>query len=194
MPSGEQLDALDQLLLQLASSAVRDAVNGSGTGVYLPAALKPALGAPGACFVTLKARGRLRGCIGNLEPRDSLAAMVRHNAAAAAMKDPRFPPVEALHLATLTIEVSVLQPAQALDVSSEQALLDTLVAGRDGLILSEGPRRATFLPSVWEQLPEAMDFVRQLKRKGGWSNDYWSADMKASIYQTRAIGPVPLLP
>ena len=184
---------LETALLELAVNAIQSTVNQKPLLSPKLAGMPAGLSEPGACFVTLKIAGRLRGCIGNLEARDPLAIAVVRNAASAASRDPRFSPVRADELPSVHVDVSVLQPARELPVDSEQALCERLARGIDGLILSEGSRRATFLPSVWESLSEPLEFVRQLKRKGGWPEDYWSDEMRVSIYQTHLYGPVSVL-
>lgn len=137
-----------------------------------------------ACFVTLEKHGRLRGCIGMLHPERPLAEDVAQNAYAAAFSDRRFTPVTADELDELDIHISILGESSAMEAASEEELISRLRPGIDGLILQEGTRRATFLPSVWESLPDPRQFVEHLKRKGGWPPDYWSPQLKAYRYQT----------
>lgn len=184
---------LDALILRLARQAVIAAARGEPAPKPELSSLPPTLRQPGACFVSLHAGPRLRGCIGNLEAREALALSLLHNASSACRRDPRFKPVNAEELAALQLEVSILEPAESLVVSSEQELLDRLRPGIDGLILEQPPRRATFLPTVWQSLPEPREFLRQLKIKGGWDPDYWSSEIKLSTYRTRTLGPVQLL-
>jgi AmmeMemoRadiSam system protein A len=142
----------------------------------------PALAQPAATFVTLRARGELRGCIGSLEPLRPLRVDVRENAIAAAFRDPRFPPLDAHEFAATAIEVSLLSPAEALVVADELDLVRRLRPGVDGLILEHDGRRATFLPQVWDSLPDPRDFIVSLKRKGGWSQGFWGPRMKVFRY------------
>ncbi len=146
------------------------------------------LWAPGACFVTLRKDGELRGCIGSLEPRRPLAQDVAHNAGAAALRDPRFHAVRPDELAGLQVEVSVLGPARRLSFTSERDLLGQLRPGVDGVILEDpmGERRATFLPSVWESLPEPSEFIGQLLRKGGMESMPLSS-LRVSVYPTQSV-------
>ncbi len=121
-----------------------------------------------ATFVTLHSRdGNLRGCIGTLEPRRPLISDVAHNAFSAAFRDPRFPPLTEAEYVGVSIEVSVLSPPEPIEAATEEALLRQLRPGVDGLILEAGGHRATFLPSVWESLPQPQEFVSALKRKAG---------------------------
>lgn len=139
---------------------------------------------PGACFVTLKKAGQLRGCIGSLEARRPLVADVCENAYAAAFRDPRFAGLSHEELDELELSISVLTPATEIEFDSEQDLLGKIRAGTDGLILTDAGRRGTFLPSVWEQLPEPTDFLRHLKLKAGLPADYWSDTIRVERYST----------
>ncbi|MBK6395455.1 MAG: AmmeMemoRadiSam system protein A [Betaproteobacteria bacterium] len=141
-----------------------------------------ALDRPGATFVTLKQDGELRGCIGSLEAHRLLAIDVRRNALAAAFSDPRFAPLVAPELAVTTVEVSLLSPASRVEVADEEDLLARLEPGVDGIVLELGRRRATFLPQVWESLPDPRDFIGALKRKAGMPANFWSAEMRVSRY------------
>lgn len=125
-----------------------------------------------ATFVTLHTRfGDLRGCIGTLEPRRPLISDVVHNAFSAAFRDPRFPPLSEAQYSGLVMEVSVLSLPEPIDASSEEELLRQLRPGVDGLIIESGRHRATFLPSVWESLPQPREFLSALKRKAGLTAD-----------------------
>jgi AmmeMemoRadiSam system protein A len=141
-----------------------------------------ALDRPGATFVTLKQDGELRGCIGSLEAHRLLAIDVRRNALAAAFSDPRFPPLVARELDVTTVEVSLLSPASRVEVADEEDLLARLDPGVDGIVLELGRRRATFLPQVWETLPDPRDFIGALKRKAGMPASFWSPEMRVSRY------------
>jgi len=141
-----------------------------------------ALDRPGATFVTLKQEDRLRGCIGSLEARRLLAIDVRENALAAAFSDPRFAPLAIRELDMTTVEVSLLSPASRFEVAGEDDLLARLEPGVDGIVLELGRRRATFLPQVWESLPDPRDFVDALKRKAGMPANFWSPAIRVSRY------------
>jgi len=147
-----------------------------------PGGEHPSFAEPGATFVTLMQDGELRGCIGSLEPRRRLGIDVHENAIAAAFRDPRFAPLARSELAITAVEVSLIGPVEALAVGSEDELFALLRPGRDGLILSHGGRRATFLPQVWEALPDPRDFLAALKRKAGWPADFWTAAMNVERY------------
>jgi len=125
----------------------------------------------GASFVTLTRYGQLRGCIGSLEAHRPLALDVRENAVAASLRDPRFPPVVADEAAALSIEVSVLTTPQPLICDGPDDLIAKLRPNVDGVVIQKGSHRSTFLPQVWEQLPDPHEFLRRLCLKGGMSPD-----------------------
>jgi AmmeMemoRadiSam system protein A len=141
-----------------------------------------------ATFVTLHLRGELRGCCGALDPRAGVAEDVWRNAWASAFADPRFPPLARHELPGLDLQVSVLTPLEPLAVADEAALLAALRPGVDGLVLTDGRRRATFLPAVWEQLRDPQSFVAHLKQKGSWRPDEWPATLRAYRYRTECFG------
>jgi AmmeMemoRadiSam system protein A len=176
-----------QQLLALAKGSIE---HGLKTGRPLSVRLvdyPEALAEPRATFVTLTINGQLRGCIGMLEAVRPLAIDIAENAFAAAFRDPRFPPLNAAELERLEIHVSILSPAQPMAFTSEADLIRQLRPYVDGLILSEGSLRGTFLPSVWESLPDPKDFLRHLKQKAGLSAGYWSDTLKMSRYSTDYI-------
>jgi hypothetical protein len=144
-----------------------------------------ALHALRATFVTLRRPcGALRGCRGQLEATRALGDDVFFNAIASALDDPRFAPLAADEIDGLEIEVAVLSPLEAVDVRSEAELRRVLMPGRDGLVLIAGSRRATFLPKVWEMLPDPADFLGELKRKAGLPTNYWSDAVRIDRYRT----------
>ncbi|HMM47559.1 MAG TPA: AmmeMemoRadiSam system protein B [Thiobacillaceae bacterium] len=140
------------------------------------------LQAPGASFVTLTRRGELRGCIGTLEPYRPLEQDVRDNAVAAAFRDPRFHPLTRGDFADLRVEVSLLSRAERLDAADEAAAVAALRPHVDGIVLEYGECRSTFLPQVWEQLPDPATFLAQLKRKAGLPADFWADRVRLSRY------------
>lgn len=145
------------------------------------------LRAPGASFVTLTEDGRLRGCIGTLTAHQPLAHDVAEHAVDAAFHDPRFPAVRPWEYPLLDVEVSVLGPPHTIASTSRKAVEDALTPGLDGLILGDATHRATYLPQVWDQLPDPHDFVDQLLAKAGLPQDYWSADMIAQTYRVSSF-------
>ena len=126
---------------------------------------------PAGVFVTLRKHGQLRGCIGHMEASRTLAREVAQLACSAAFEDPRFPPVQEEELPQLSISLSVLSPKQPVSFRDEADLLRQLRPGVDGLMISSGDLHATFLPQVWEELPDAPRFLRHLKRKAGIPDD-----------------------
>lgn len=142
----------------------------------------PELSHPAATFVTLTQGGQLRGCIGSLEAYRPLASDVAENALAAAFRDPRFPALGSDELARTRVEVSLLEKPEAIDFSDEAEAIARLRPGVDGLILTHGSRRATFLPQVWESLPDPRRFMAQLKLKAGLAADFWDEDITLARY------------
>lgn len=175
------------LLLGLARDSIRRGLDTGRPLLVRPANFPEPLQQPAATFVTLQVSGKLRGCIGRLEAARPLVVDVAENAFAAAFHDQRFPPLSEPEWQLLDIHVSVLTPAEPVHVDSEQELLELLEIGRDGLILEEGSRKATFLPSVWESLPDKRDFLRHLKMKAGLSADHWSPTLRFSRYRTESF-------
>lgn len=164
--------------------------DGGKNSEYLPvdsARYPRPLQEPGASFVTLKIAGELRGCIGSLEARQPLVNDVAHNAYAAAFSDPRFLPLTEQEFSQLEFHISVLSPAKAMVFNSEADLLSQIRPGTDGLVLEEGQHRGTFLPAVWESLPDTQQFLQQLKLKAGLPVDYWSDSIKVSRYTTESF-------
>ena len=142
----------------------------------------------GACFVTLRKNGILRGCIGSLGPYRSLIADLITNAQNAAFKDPRFKPVSLGEYNDLQIDVSLLGNHEIMKFKDEEDLLAQLVPYRDGLIIQEGQEyQAIYLPSVWDEIPDKVEFLRSLKRKAGLPEDYFSSTLMAFKFQTEFI-------
>ena len=137
---------------------------------------------PGATFVTLTCAGALRGCIGSLVAERPLRADVESNALAAAFCDPRFAPVSVHEYRGIEVEVSLLSSIQPVTVESETHALTLLRPGVDGVLLEYGRLRGTFLPQVWEQLPEPRVFLAHLKQKAGLAADFWANDVRLSRY------------
>jgi AmmeMemoRadiSam system protein A len=138
--------------------------------------------APGAVFVTLTQDGRLRGCIGSLEACRSLREDLEANACAAAFRDPRFPPLSAAELASTCVEVSILSKPEPMHFRGEADAIAQLRPGIDGVLLEYGHHRGTFLPQVWEQLPDRVQFFHHLKLKAGLPPDFWSDDLRLARY------------
>ncbi len=143
---------------------------------------------PRATFVTLREKGHLRGCIGTLEAIRPLIEDVARNAWAAAFSDPRFAPLDASELDLLQIEISILGLPEPVEFTSQEDLIRQLRPGVDGVILEEGDLRSTFLPGVWDSLPEPRQFLQHLKQKAGLPADYWSDTLKIYRYTTESFG------
>lgn len=166
------------LLLRIARQAIESALGRDPAGVEDP----PWLNAPGASFVTLRQRGELRGCIGTLEARRTLAKDVAANAVNAAFRDPRFSPLQEADLESTEMEVSVLSPMEPMVFQSEEDAIARLRPRVDGVVLEYRGQRGTFLPQVWEELPDARDFLAHLKRKAGLPADFWSPEIRLYHY------------
>jgi len=171
-------------LLRLAREAITQAVNRQEPPAADADAVAENLQRDGASFVTLTRQGRLRGCIGSLEARRSLATDVRENAINAAFSDPRFPPVSAEELDDLRIEVSVLSAPEPLAYDSPDDLVARLRPGVDGVVIERGWNRATFLPQVWEKLPDPHQFLQHLCLKARLPADaYHQPGLDVYTYQ-----------
>jgi AmmeMemoRadiSam system protein A len=180
----------DRGLLDVARDSVLHGVRFGRALVLQPTEVPEPWREPRATFVTLREPdGGLRGCIGSLEPKRPLASDVAENAFRAAVADPRFPPLRESEVAAIHLHISVLSPLERLGVDSEAALLAALEPGVHGLLLRHHDTcRATFLPAVWESLPEPARFVRELQRKAGAPAGYWTEGTVAFVYTTRSIG------
>ena len=137
-----------------------------------------------ASFVTLHKNAELRGCIGSLEAHQPLIDDIAEHAYAAAFQDPRFPQLQNNEFEQLEIEISVLSKPELMTFESEEDLLQQIRPEIDGLIIEHGYHRGTFLPSVWEQLPDKKEFLNHLKMKAGLSIDWWDSAVKISRYET----------
>lgn len=173
-----------QILLKLARETIGRALQGDPEPPPVPEPLTSRLQEPGAAFVTLTLGGTLRGCIGSLVARRPLVIDVRENALAAAFEDPRFPPLTLSEFPRLHIEISVLTAPQPLSYDGPDDLLRKLRPEVDGVIIERGWQRATFLPQVWEQLPNPVEFLEHLCYKAGLPINAWRwPDLKVSTYQ-----------
>jgi len=170
-----------QVILAIARSAISEALGLSLNGFtpYRDSFLLE----KAACFVTLKMNGALRGCVGSLEAHRPLFEDICANAVAAALHDPRFPPMRAGELGKVRIEVSLLSPLQRLEAGSEQEAIAALEPGRDGVVFQYGDQKATFLPQVWKQLPDTWQFLAQLRLKAGLPADFWHPDVLIYRYK-----------
>jgi len=187
MSAAERLDdpwdaARGRVLLRIARESLAEALGVGVAADYRETWLQE----PGACFVTLTRWGELRGCVGSVRAYRPLFDDVWLNARAAAFHDTRFPPVERDELAALAVEISLLSAPEPLPPFAREAeALAALRPGIDGLILEAGSHRSTFLPQVWEQLPDPQDFLAHLKHKAGLPPDFWSRDVQLQRYTVR---------
>lgn len=169
-----------QVLLPIARATIDQRLGGNSAA--LNTALPAWVNQKGASFVTLTQSGQLRGCIGTLEPYRSLLEDVKENAVSAATRDPRFQRMHHDELAYTDIELSVLSPLEAMAFNSEKNALAQLRPGVDGIIFEWHGRRSTFLPQVWEQLPNPAEFMGHLKMKAGLPSNFWAEDVNLARY------------
>ncbi len=171
-------------LLSLARQTIASVLEGKETPKVDLERVSEDLRRPGASFVTLTIGGELRGCIGSIEPRRPLVLDVQENAVAAAFHDPRFPPLSPRELGRTHIEISVLTVPQPLNYEDPADLLAKLRPEVDGVIIERGWHRATFLPQVWEKLPDPREFLEHLCLKAGLPpDDYRRPGLRVYTYQ-----------
>jgi len=181
-----------QGLLRVARLALENGVRGESMPPLDLNKFTPRLQADGTSFVTLTINGMLRGCIGSLEPNQSLAEDVREHAIAAALNDYRFPPVRISELSQIEIEVSRLTTPVSLEYDSPEDLLSRLRPGVNGVVIRDGMRRATFLPQVWEKLPDPAEFLDHLCAKMGATPGLWrQKHIDVLIYQVEEFHEHP---
>jgi AmmeMemoRadiSam system protein B/AmmeMemoRadiSam system protein A len=174
-------------LLEVAKASVSHGLEGGRALPVSPHEFAPELREHGASFVTLKTDGQLRGCVGSPQAWRPLIEDVAENAFRAAFADSRFMPLTREEWPGVDLSISVLTPAVPLACNSEAELLRAIRPGVDGLILADENRRGLFLPAVWEQLADPVEFVRQLKRKAGLSPDHWSANTRVFRFTALSI-------
>lgn len=173
-----ETDDKGQTLTRLARAAIAQCFGQSLAGLAKP----DCLDMPGAAFVTLTQKGKLRGCIGSLEAHRLLGEDIEVNARAAAFNDPRFPPLSETELPDTRIEVSILSEPTPIQFTDREDALRQFRPGIDGIVLEYGPHRATFLPQVWEQLPEPEQFLAHLMIKAGLPAYFWSDGIRLYRY------------
>ena len=179
-----------RLLEAARASLAFGADNGRPMRAKLGSGLSPSLTAMRASFITVKIADRLRGCWGSVRAQQPLLLDVVANAYKAGFEDPRFGPLTKQGIAGADLGISVLSTPRPIDFADEDALLRQLRPDRDGLILQDGDRRGLFLPSVWEHIPKAAQFVRQLKRKAGLAPDHWSDSLRVFRFTAESFsGP-----
>ena len=171
-----------RILLHIARSAICRALRRSCMTVQMDDDHRVWLSRPGATFVTLTRYDELRGCIGSLQARDPLIDDVSRNAVSAALRDPRFMPLTADELDSVSVEVSLLSELQPLSFAGEADALAQLRPAVDGVVFEYGLYRSTFLPQVWEDLPKPAQFLAKLKSKARLPEDFWDEEVKLSRY------------
>jgi AmmeMemoRadiSam system protein A len=179
---------LRKRLLDIARSSIHHGLQ-QGSALPIDIDEQPeALRAPGASFVTLYLHGELRGCVGSLEAQQPLADDLAHNAWAAAFADTRFTPLKQDEWPHLRLQIAILGMPEPLDFVDEKDLLEQLRPGIDGLTLYAQGRRATFLPSVWQSLPDPAAFWHQLKAKAGLARGSKPDGWRVERYTTESFG------
>jgi len=176
-----------QTLIALARQSIQYALEKDKTLEVDIARFDAHLSETRACFVTLQLNDQLRGCIGSLQAHRSLLQDIAHNARAAAFEDPRFAPLSQAEFQQVEIHLSILSPAEPLVFESEDDLLRQIRPHIDGLILQDANHRATFLPAVWESLPDTQQFWQALKGKAGLPASHWSDTLEVSRYTTQTF-------
>jgi len=188
-PAPEGFAAAERsFLLDLARRTLTNVATNGGLPVLRSDDVPAKLRETKACFVTLTKAGSLRGCIGHIQPQEALYLAVIHNAQGAARHDPRFPPVGADEAGEIKIEISVLTEPQPLRFDSPEDLLARLRPHTDGVLLRIGPRNATFLPQVWSQIPDKVQFLNRLAQKAGCEPSAWRGkDTAVLTYRVEAF-------
>ena len=187
MPSIELTSEDHQILLDIARQSIESGLKNNNPLAVDPKTYNARLQTHCATFVTLNLNHQLRGCIGTLEAYQPLIKDVADHAFDAAFQDPRFPPVTAEENSRLDIHISMLTPPEDMIISSEEDLIQQLQPGIDGLILKSGHHQATFLPAVWESLPDKIQFVQHLKQKAGLDKHYWTDNIQFKRYHSVSI-------
>ena len=176
--SPEDVDAL----FALAGLGVRAGLAGQPAPKVAPETLVPALRVPHGAFVTIEVDGELNGCIGSIVAVEPLGVAVPQVAWKAAFADPRLPALTPAEYPSAEIKISVLTPLEPIPAGSEAELLANLEVGRDGVLIRSGAANATFLPAMWDKLPDPLTFLRHLEAKAGLRPGYWPSDMEAWRY------------
>ena len=175
-------------LLSVARRTIDQALSGKEGLEKGDSDLSPLFDEQRGTFVTLTIGGKLRGCIGHIIPQEALIEGIRINAINAAFKDPRFRPLSKNEWKRVKIEVSILTEPEILSYSDADDLLKKLRPGIDGVIIKKGYHQSTFLPQVWEQLPQKEEFLNHLCLKAGLDGDEWKKGrIEVSTYQAQAF-------
>ena len=177
-----------ELLLNLARETLANIVVGSALPKPDVGSLSPRLTERRSCFATLRNRGELRGCVGNLVAAKPLFEAVMESVSGAARRDSRFQPVRAEELDIIRIEISILSDPVVLKSESPDVLLGMLQPGRHGVLLRIGDRTSTFLPKVWDEIPDKEEFLSRLCAKAGFEPVAWRGkDAILSVYEAEVI-------
>jgi AmmeMemoRadiSam system protein A len=166
-----------RVLLEIARAAI-----GRTFGLTFPSRTAAWLYEPGATFVTLRTKGEVRGCVGTLQAHRRLLEDVEANSIAAAFRDPRFSPLTQREFPGVRIEVSLLSALTRLTFADENEAMSQLEPGVHGVALEYGSAQATFLPQVWQELPDPAEFLAQLKRKAGLPETFWANNLQLRVY------------
>jgi len=181
-------DEQGKYLLSVARKTIEDSLSGRKNEEKSNENFPPIFNEERGTFVTLTMGGHLRGCIGHIIAQESLIEGIRVNAINAAFRDPRFDPVGKKDWDRIKMEISILTDPKPLAYSDADDLLKKLRSGIDGVILKKGYRQSTFLPQVWEQLPEKEEFLNHLCQKAGLDGNAWrKGDLEVSTYQVQAF-------
>ena len=175
-------DAQRATLLEIARHSIAYGLKHGEAAPVTVTDYPPVLQELKATFVTLTIHKELRGCIGTLTAHRPLVEDISDNAFAAAFHDPRFPRLTAREFEQVHLHISILSTPEPVSFKDENDLLTQLRPHIDGLVLEDGYYRGTFLPQVWDSLPEPRQFLRHLKQKAGLSPDYWSKTLKVQRY------------
>lgn len=177
-----------EILLDIARTSIENGLKNARPIEVEISGYPPELTKELATFVTLNKSGDLRGCIGSIIAHHPLVLDIAENAYSSAFKDPRFPELKQEELGQLEIHISILTTPKQMSFSSREDLINQIQPGIDGLILSEGFNRGTFLPSVWESLPDKELFLQHLILKAGLPSGYWSDKITVERYETHCFG------
>ena len=176
-----------QTLLAVAQESIQNGLRNGNPASITSSDYSAELQETRATFVTLTINGELRGCIGTLNAYQALVKDVAEHAYAAAFQDPRFTALTQNEFPHLHYHISILSPTEPVEFESEQDLLEKIRPGIDGLVMEEGQHRGTFLPSVWESLPDRHSFLQHLKNKAGLPKNYWSETIRIQRYTVEDI-------
>ncbi len=180
-----------ETLLDIALASIRHGFEADAPLDVDPALHGPALRAQLGCFVTLRIDDALRGCVGTVRPYEPLITNAARNAYRAAFGDRRFDPLEPDEFQQLDVHLSVLGATEPIPCASESELLAALRPGEDGLVLLCGNATSTFLPAVWERIPDPSEFLEHLRLKAGLSAGFWSDELRFERYRVDEFGRGP---